>query len=170
MAVLKKVVVCFVLFHSGVDCKPYRIYPNSNTPNTSQIWKSRSLKVVGGLDSNNHEFPWMVALVYDYPRFNPIFQQIEIQSFVEFSGSLLSPNIVLTAAHCIKDELKSVKPGHANLMSEDIIEVDVSSTIIHPDWNRKMNDIALIMLTERVEFNDNSLFHLLSKNFPEISD
>ena len=151
MAILKKVVVCFVLFHSGIDCKPYRSHPNSNIPNTSQIWKSRSKRVAGGSDSDNHEFPWMVALVYDYP----IFQQIESQSFVECSGSLISPNIVLTAAHCIKTELKSVKLGHANLMSEDVIEVDVASTIVHPGWNRKMNDIALIMLTETVEFNDN---------------
>ena len=149
MAVLKKVVVCFVLFSSGIDCKPYRSHPNSNIPSTSQIWKSRSKRVVGGSDSENHEFPWMVALVYDYPRFNPT------ESFIKCSGSLISPIIVLTAAHCIKSELKRVKLGHANLMSEEVIEVNVASTVIHPDWNRKMNDIALIMLTERVEFKDN---------------
>ena len=153
MANLKKVVVCFVLLRSGIDCKPHRIHPN--IANTSQVWKSRSLKVVGGSDSNNHEFPWMVALVYDYSRLNPTFQQMETESFIECGGSLISPNLVLTAAHCIKSELKSVKLGHANLMSEDVIEVDVASTIIHPDWDRKMNDIALIMLTERVEFNNN---------------
>ena len=91
MANLKKVVVCFVLLRSGIDCKPHRIHPN--IANTSQVWKSRSLKVVGGSDSNNHEFPWMVALVYDYPRLNPTFQQMETESFIECGGSLVSPNL-----------------------------------------------------------------------------
>ena len=144
-----KLVIFIVLLNSGTESKPYGIHPNVNVPNSPQIWKSRSLKVFGGSESNSHEFPWMVALVYE---------NLAGHSFVECGGSLISHNVVLTAAHCIKTGLKSVKLGHGNLMSEDVIEVDVALSIIHPNssyWNRKINDIALVMLTERVEFNDN---------------
>ena len=146
-----KLVIFIVLFSSGTDSKPYGVYPNVNVPNSSQIWKSRSLKVVGGSESNNHEFPWMVALVYE---------NLAGHSFVECGGSLISHNVVLTAAHCIPfetddTELKRVKLGHANLMSEDLIEVEVESIQVHPDWNGRIADIALIMLTENLEFNSN---------------
>ena len=148
-----KVVFFIILFSSGTESKPYGIHPNvNNVPNSSQIWQSRSLKVVGGSESNSHEFPWMVALVYE---------NLAGHSFVRCGGSLISHNVVLTAAHCIKTfetddtELKRVKLGHANLMSEDLIEVGIESIQIHPAWNGRIGDIALIMLTEYLEFNSN---------------
>ena len=154
MGNLKKVKVVFfiILFSSGTESKPYGIHPNIDLSNSSQIWQSRSLKVVGGSESNGHEFPWMVALVYE---------NLAGHSFVECGGSLISHNVVLTAAHCIKTfetddtELKKVKLGNDNLMSEDSIEVDIESIQIHPAWNGRIGDIALIMLTENLEFNSN---------------
>ena len=144
-----KVVIFIVLFSSGTESKPYDIHPNINIADS---WHSRSLKVIGGSELNNHEFPWMVALVYE---------NLAGHTFVECVGSLISHNVVLTAAHCIKTfetddtELKRVKLGHANLMSEDLIEVEVESIQVHPGWNGRIADIALIMLTEDLEFNSN---------------
>ena len=144
-----KVVIFIVLFSSGTESKPYGIHPNVNLADS---WHSRSLKVIGGSELNNHEFPWMVALVYE---------NLAGHTFVECVGSLISHNVVLTAAHCIKTfetddtELKRVKLGHANLMSEDLIEVEVESIQVHPGWNGRIADIALIMLTEDLEFNSN---------------
>ena len=147
-----KVVFFIIMFSSGTESKPYGIHPNVNIADSSQIWQSRSLKVIGGSESNNHEFPWMVALVYE---------NLAGRTFVECVGSLISHNVVLTAAHCIKTfetddtELKKVKLGNGNLMSEDSIEVDIESIQIHPAWNGRIGDIALIMLTENLEFNSN---------------
>ena len=96
----------------------------------------------------------------------------------ECGGSLISINVVLTAAHCIKAELKKVKLGHADLTSEDIIEVEIESIKIHPGWNNTLckrslynseclNDVALIKLSKNVDFNQNVQKINLTKNYSE---
>ena len=148
MANLKKVVVCFVLLRSGIDCKPHRIHPN--IANTSQVWKSRSLKVVGGSDSNNHEFPWMVGVRTKSGK---------------CGGSIITKNLVMTAAHCVfnskTQELKqeiSILMGHSNISSALIKKEKVESVLVHPQNDNKQyyNDVALLRLTKDLEF-DNSI-------------
>lgn len=159
-----------VLIRTSVNSKLFGIHPNvDSTPHSSQIWKSRSLKIFGGtrLDSNSHEFPWMVALIY---------KNLEGQSFVECGGTLISQNVVLTAAHCILTfensnlELIKVRMGHSNLASEDMIEVGIEGVEIHPGWQRSngnVADIALIKLSEGVEFNSNVKPISLPKDYNE---
>ena len=97
---------------------------------------------------------------------------------IECGGSLISANVVLTAAHCIKAELKKIKLGHADLTSEDIIEVEIESIKIHPGWNNTLckrslykseclNDVALIKLSRNVEFNQNVKKIDLTKDYSE---
>ena len=70
--------------------------------------KIESKRIVKGENSNKNEFPWMAALVYEYPNG---------QSMVKCGGSLISPNVVMTAAHCIEPDLRRVKLGHTHLSS-----------------------------------------------------
>ena len=65
MPKFKKVVVFLALIPTNTECKLVSKQVKSNSD--SQILITRRVKrVVGGENSNHHEFPWMVALVYVY--------------------------------------------------------------------------------------------------------
>ncbi|KAL7532392.1 hypothetical protein ACHAXR_004604, partial [Thalassiosira sp. AJA248-18] len=65
-------------------------------------------------------------------------------------GSLVSPNIVITAAHCTTTPTK-ITLGRYDLDSENDFDYEVlgvTQTIVHPDYNKAMveNDLALLIL------------------------
>ncbi|GLV40319.1 snake [Carabus blaptoides fortunei] len=76
-------------------------------------------------------------------------------------GTLISPNFVLTAAHCITSsdsKPQIVRMGEVNFKTEDETRIQdrkVKQIIIHPDYTpkSKYNDITLIELDEAVQFN-----------------
>ncbi|KAJ8912541.1 hypothetical protein NQ315_006612 [Exocentrus adspersus] len=76
-------------------------------------------------------------------------------------GSLISEQIVLTAANCLKGRTDPVEIilGAHNITNPDEdgqVRINSSSIKIHPDWvqGRPINDIALIKLPEPVELGD----------------
>jgi secreted trypsin-like serine protease len=51
------------------------------------------IRVVGGILAELNEFPWMAALVYN--------EKLNGEQKIACGGSLISPNVIMTAAHCI---------------------------------------------------------------------
>ncbi|XP_055561240.1 chymotrypsin-C isoform X2 [Falco cherrug] len=104
-------------------------------------------RVVGGEDARPHSWPWQISL--QYSRNNAWHHTC--------GGTLIAPNWVLTAAHCISSSMTyRVVLGKQVLSQEDepgSLAVGVEKMIVHEKWNSFLiiNDIALIKLAQEVE-------------------
>ncbi|NXD88299.1 CTRC protein, partial [Halcyon senegalensis] len=104
-------------------------------------------RVVGGEDARAHSWPWQISLQYSS---GGTWRHT-------CGGTLIDPNWVLTAAHCISSTLTyRVVLGKQNLAIEDepgSLAVGVDKIIVHEKWNSFLiiNDIALIKLAQTVE-------------------
>ncbi|XP_055522100.1 chymotrypsin-like elastase family member 2A [Leucoraja erinacea] len=105
-------------------------------------------RVVGGEEASPHSWPWQASLQFAYD-FDPDFFQHMC------AGSLVTPNWVLTAGHCIVDV-----PGRFAVMlgEHDLYQKGneylrhIKTIIIHPEFNPDVlangNDIALLRMAE----------------------
>ncbi|XP_017880350.1 venom serine protease Bi-VSP-like [Ceratina calcarata] len=110
-------------------------------------------KVVGGVPAVLGAWPWITALGYQ-SRKDPS------QTLWLCGGSLISRRHILTAAHCIRDNLFVVRIGDLNLYRDDDgarpVQVEIETKIVHPGYNPKqfVNDIAVLRLAQDVPFSD----------------
>lgn len=115
-------------------------------------------RITGGNDNEAQygEFPWMVAVTR--------VQNDLHHSVYMCGGSLIHPKVVLTAAHCVHQykvvELQ-IRAGEWDykITSEKWPHQDrsVSEVIIHDKFHKGalFNDVALLILSEPVELNEN---------------
>jgi secreted trypsin-like serine protease len=106
-------------------------------------------EVFGGQPADPGEDPWMAALVLD-ERFvdNPF-------AGLVCGGSLISPDTVITAAHCIigaPPGAADVIVGTRDLLPSEGQRIQVRRYRIHPDfrWFSGLNDAAVLQLAEPV--------------------
>ncbi|XP_077305910.1 transmembrane protease serine 9-like [Lithobates pipiens] len=124
---------------------------NSPTPTTSEVCGSPlvSSRIVGGTDSLDGEWPWQVAV-----------KDTESDGSYLCGGSLISPEWVMTAAHCIHKPIQvsnyKVYLGmyELYLTSSHTVVASVSNIIVNYNYidTTSPGDIALIQLATPVSY------------------
>ncbi|KAL3283057.1 hypothetical protein HHI36_006215 [Cryptolaemus montrouzieri] len=101
-----------------------------------QYKKSRMLRIIGGTESPRYKWPWHVALINQYAE-------------IFCGGTLIAPEWVLTASHCIRNFL-SVRLNEHDLRHTDGREMElvVYRVFQHPQFSTQTvnGDIALLQL------------------------
>ncbi|XP_012369422.1 mastin-like [Octodon degus] len=111
--------------------------------------------IIGGCPVSAMRFPWQVSLQF-YSQFNHRWEHI-------CGGSLIHPQWVLTAAHCLDpEELEAcafrVQVGHLRLYEDNHL-MKVAEIIRHPKYNESLSasgggDIALLRLEAPVVLSE----------------
>ncbi|XP_064469832.1 trypsin-1-like [Ornithodoros turicata] len=85
---------------------------------------STGARIVGGRNASPGEFPWQVSI------------QMKNDGFHFCGGSIIAPDVVVTAAHCMQRQAVSFH------------YFNVAQVKVHESYEPVANDIALIKLTE----------------------
>jgi secreted trypsin-like serine protease len=122
--------------------------------------RSTSPRIIGGYEALPGAWPWMAALM-NVPYAN------YYSGFI-CGGSLVHPNWVVTAAHCMVDDNNTPLPPESTdvvLNIHDLnaptgsILVSLKKVVVHPSYIPFDNDIALLELQEPVFLTDIPLFN-----------
>lgn len=103
-------------------------------------------RIVGGVLAPNHAYPYMAAIEYTS------------DGFQFCGGSLIAPNKVLTAGHCVDtSEPVRVRIGTNNKNTEAGQLINVTSQVRHPKFNNATldYDVAIFTLASNVVLSDN---------------
>ncbi|KAF2898357.1 hypothetical protein ILUMI_07818, partial [Ignelater luminosus] len=147
-------------------------------PNRSVCGKQFTDRIVGGKIADPQEFPWMALIEYETKNGKDF----------QCGGTLINSRYVLTAAHCLKENLVSVRLGEYDLDKEvdcfdeesndcldKPIDVKVQEKIPHEQFSLEVrsypHDIGLLRLSEDIPYSDSIMpICLPLEEIPNLSD
>ncbi|KAH8292220.1 hypothetical protein KR054_007124, partial [Drosophila jambulina] len=128
---------------------PTNTIPTSPTPDAGMI-KQNNLpecgisvesRLLGGEQATAEQYPWLARIAYR----NRTSSRISFRC----SGSLISSNYIVTAAHCVVNLVSDLELSHVRLGGTDASNVlAISQVQVHPNYDqpRYANDIALLRI------------------------
>ncbi|CAG9853718.1 unnamed protein product [Phyllotreta striolata] len=138
------------------------VIPISTKPSYCGIRNPNGIdfKITGAKDNEAEygEFPWVVAIV------NKNYRTLGLTNQLICGGSLITPNVVLTAAHCVSKSKNfdlAVRAGEWDTQTTreriPYQEIGVREIRTHPNFNNGnlFNDFALLILQQSVVKADN---------------
>jgi secreted trypsin-like serine protease len=143
MKILLKITILFLICVSCSFQNPHFSQP-SNSPET--------IGIIGGEETTPHEFPFLANLWLNSPE----------DIFVDHlcGGSLIHPNWILTAAHCVLQDVTDQSLGVIKLKEltvflggrkrtgQDAKAFTAKRILVHPRFSWPQFDVALIELNE----------------------
>lgn len=107
----------------------------------------RQSRIVGGSTASPGDWPWQVSL--------------HVQGIHVCGGSIITPEWIVTAAHCVEEPLSSPRywTAFAGILKQSLMfygsRHQVERVISHPNYDSKTknNDIALMKLQTPLAFN-----------------